>query len=214
MTERIMPSKNAIIRNFSNFPAKNGILEFSGFNRCLKESREVTGRDPENGTMLNPGKQGSWLGAVGYMALLDQIGSCFKPKDITAIPGNTIKQSLGYFTDLNDHEIDALYALRCAFTHDFSIYNINKKHSSLTHSFSVGVFSNQSVVTLPAVQWDGDYNKTHARYKTAINLSAFGNLVESVCTTLVDLFTNDQLDIVLVCGSDELLQRYSYHQKV
>ncbi len=200
--------------HFSNNPATNGILAFSGFNRCLKESREVTGRDPENGTMTYPEKQGSWLGAVGYMALLDQIGSCFKPRGVTTIPGNTIKKSLGYFSALNNQEIDALYALRCAFTHDFSLYNINQNNSSLTHCFSVGIFSNQSVVTLPQEQWNKDYNNTHARYKTVINLAAFGNLVESVCAKLVDLFCSDQLDIALAGGSDELLQRYSLYQKV
>lgn len=214
MTDNFMPEKDAMAMHLSDRPAKNGLYLFSGFAKCLKEAREATGRNPEDGSILHPERQDNWLGAVGYMALLDQIGSCFKPKSVSVISGNTINKSLGYFTRLSQKEINALYALRCAFAHDFSLYNINKGKQNLTHRFKVGVLPGMPVVTLPQQQWTGNYQDSGDQYQTIVSLQSFGVLVEDVCANLFKLWTDDNLEVVLAGGSDELLQRYSVIKKV
>jgi hypothetical protein len=213
MTELFMKSKKAIGIHFSDNPTTKGVHIFTGFTKCLKEAREVTGRNPSNGTLVNPTQQENWLGAIGYMALLDQIGTCFKPKGATEITGNTIKKTLGYFTSISEIEIDALYALRCAFAHDFSLYNVNKTPTSLTHRFNVGVLSGKPLVKLPQEQWDGNYEKSSDKYKTIISLDAFYSLSEQVYANLLELWNKDELEIVLSGGSDELLQRYSFEHR-
>jgi len=208
MTENHMPSNQAIEFHLTNHPPAEGIHVFSGFAAALRDARRVTGRD-ELGRKVDHTKHGCWLGAIGYMALLDQIGTCFKPKQQSYENGNSIRKALKYFSNLSDDEIEALYALRCCFAHDFSLHNINKEKQSRTHRFRVGVGASTHIVTLPSVRWDGNYESKNLDDFTVINLEAFGDLVESICQQLFTLANSDELEIVLPGGSDELLQRYS-----
>lgn len=199
--------------HLSRHPPSIGIEIFSGFVKALEESRIATNRDPATGTKLPGLSQASWLGAIGYMALLDQIGSCFKPRVEPIQPGNTISKALHYFSTLTASEIDALYALRCAFAHDFSLYNINHNNSALTHCFKVSGGASGSIVTLPTQRWSGNYQNKPDDAHTVINLELFGDLVESICVKLFSLANSVDLDVALEGGSDELLQRYAFFRK-
>lgn len=58
-------------------------MPVSAFCAALRDARKFTGRNLDTGGKLSEpscGDHGSWLGAIGYMTLIDQIGSCFKPK--------------------------------------------------------------------------------------------------------------------------------------
>lgn len=210
MTEKRISSKQAIELHLTDHPPAEGIHVFSGFVAALKDARIVTGHD-KLGKKVDHTKHGCWLGAVGYMALLDQIGTCFKPKQISLENGNSIRKALKYFSNLSDDEIEALYALRCCFAHDFSLHNVNKEKQSRTHRFRVGVGTSTHIVTLPSVRWDGNYESKNLDDFTIINLEAFGDLVESICQQLSTLAETDKLEIVLPGGSEELLHRYSIH---
>ncbi len=211
MSSRFMPTKNAICMHLSDRPPSQGMRIFSGFSKALKEAREASGRKPETGEKILGVSHGSWLAAIGYMSLVDQIGTCFKPKASALENGNSIRCALKYFTSLSDDEIDALYALRCAFAHDYSLYNINKSRPNLTHCFKVNANANDPLVRLPPMPWDGDYQNKSKNNHTQINLQAFGDLVESICTKLFNLANNDDLEVTLPNGSDELLQRYAFY---
>lgn len=184
----------------------------SGFAKALRETRQATGRNPESGEKFEGQSQDSWLGAVGYMVLLDQIGICFKPRTVPTVDSNTIKKALRYFSILSDQEIDALYALRCAFAHDFSLCNINGKRPTLTHYFMIKNDSTGQVVTLPKKQWDGKFRMDDDfrwdDYTTIINLERFGDLVEDICIRLFQLANEDGLELIL--GPYELVQRYMF----
>lgn len=210
MTEKYMSSKQAIEVHLTNHPPTEGIHVFSGFAAALGDARKITGRN-EIGNKVDHTKHGCWLGAIGYMALLDQIGTCFKPKRKSHENGNSIRRALKYFSNLSDDEIEALYALRCCFAHDFSLHNINKEKPSRTHRFRVGVGASTHIVTLPSLHWDGNYESKSLDDFTLINLEAFGDLVESICEQLSTLAKSDELEIVLPGGSDELLHRYSIY---
>ncbi len=214
MSENYMPKKDALAKHFSR-PSQTqygSMTIFSGFAAALGDARKATGRD-KNGQKIDSSKHGCWLGAIGYMALLDQMGTCFKPVGVPVEQGNTIRKALRYFSTLPDNEIDAIYALCCAFAHDFSLYNINTREPSLTHRFQVGVGGSMNVVTLPTTPWDGDYRNRAKDNVTTINLEAFGDLVEGICNQLTRLIQSDDLEVVLAGGTDELLQRYSFFSK-
>jgi hypothetical protein len=208
MTEKYMSSKQAIELHLSNHPPPERIHVFSGFAAALSDARKATGRD-DLGRKVDHTKHGCWLGAIGYMALLDQIGTCFKPKQKSYENANSIRKALKYFSNLSDDEIEALYALRCCFAHDFSLHNINREKQSRTHRFRVGVGASAPIVALPSVRWDENYQSKNQDNFTAINLEAFGDLVESICHQLLILASSDDLEIVLPGGSGELLHRYS-----
>jgi hypothetical protein len=217
MSNKYMTEDEAIKSHLSLFKLNSTdppILYFSGFTSALRDARKFTGRDQNSGEKLkeqNFGNLGSWLGAIGYMILLDQIGSCFKPKSSSIATGNTIRKALKYFTTLSEREINAVYSLRCAFAHDYSLYNIYYNKPSLTHHFEVCQSSDFPFVTLPQEQWDGNYENKNNRNKTIINLEALGDKVEQICTQLFELANKNELEVTLKDGSDELLQRYSFY---
>src|SRR5437667_9963527 len=69
---------------------------------------------------------GSWSGTLTYMALLDQIGRCFRRKDKVLKSdqkGNIERRgfliTLELFTNLESKKRFALDALRCSFSHEF-----------------------------------------------------------------------------------------------
>lgn len=214
-----MPSDQAISLHLSLFnKASSNMTVFSGFIAALRDARKFTSRDQKTGEKLSTqspleqefGDLGSWLGAIGYMTLLDQIGTCFKPITSTVVNGSTIIKALRYFTALPEKECDAIYALRCAFAHDYSLYNINNKRPSLTHHFHVCKSPTIPVVTLPNQQWNGVVNNKNQLNKTTINLEAVGDLVEEICSRLFDLANESNLEVTLQGGTDELIQRYSF----
>jgi hypothetical protein len=210
MTKNHISTNQVIEFHLTNHSPAEGIHTFSGFVAALSDARAATGRD-EFGKNVDNTKLGCWLGAIGYMALLDQIGTCFKPKQKSYESGTSIHRALKYFSNLSDDEIEAVYALRCSFAHDFSLHNIKKDKPSRTHRFRVGIGSSKRAVALPSVLWDGNYESKNLKDFTTINLEAFGDLVENICQQLSILANSDELDVVLPGGTDELLHRYSIH---
>lgn len=214
MPSNIMPENIAISSHLSDSPPvqlSDGkkLKIISGFAACLKDTRIATGRDPQSGIMVESQKAGSWLGNIGYMVLLDQIGSCFKPRNVQLVEGNAIMKVLSHFTKLSDEEKNIIYALRCALAHDYSLCNINARKSELTHNFALTKGSN-ILIKIPTTQWDGKFQSRNADNQTLVDLQEVGNLVENICNKLYDLASKNELEVVLAGGSDELLQRYSF----
>jgi hypothetical protein len=181
----------------------------SCFVAALRDAREFTGRDPETGIKFLGTNHGCWLGALGYMALLDQIGSCLKPKDKKGVR-NEIEASLKYFSDLSKPEIEAIYALRCAFAHNYSLVNVNARQDR-RHVFTLGQGDKlPSLVQLPRVPWNGVFEKIGVDSQTRVNLEAFGDLVESACQNARKQAEEGSLEIALAGGVKELLVRYFF----
>ncbi len=214
MPSHLMPEKNAIALHLSDsppvdFPNGRKLKIISGFAACLKDTRISTGRDPQSGLVVDPQKTGSWLGSIGYMVLLDQIGSCFKPKNVPMVLGNSIFRALSHFTKLNTTEKQIIYALRCALAHDYSLYNIKKGEPRLTHNFALTKLSG-ILIRMPEAQWDGNYLNRTTDNRTVVDLQELGDLVENICRCLFELAKRDELEIILSNGSDELIQRYTF----
>jgi hypothetical protein len=209
MSSNLMLESDALKAHLFYKPVTEGRQYASGLILGLRDARFATGRNADSGDIFNSESTGNWLGALGYMAVLDQIGSCFKPKSHQIISDNSMVKALTYFTSLSSSERLVLYALRCAFAHDYSLSNVNTSKIDLTHYFEVTRGSGR-LVKLPIVSWSGDYSTLTHDNQTLLDLEEFGNTVEKVYFSLVTLAKSSQLDITLAGGSDELIQRYGF----
>ncbi len=214
------------IQNYLN---KRQPFEFLGTKRYstlvagLRDCRVYTQRNDSDG-VFNPeikhGDAGNWLGCIGYFTVLDQIGSCFKPSG-EADPEqtyNTIKFAIEKFgfdlIENNDHQLNALIALRNAFTHDFNLLNkpLNPNHIALQqHKFTVMVDFKDWVVKLPKEPWDGDIeNKNFLKTTdtTFVNLFGFGQLVETIYSKICELHSKDLLEIRM--PTNTLINKFTF----
>ena len=207
MSSGYMTEKLAIVLHLTDKPDSDGMKFASGFVKVLKEARKATGRATDTGEKIDGQEHDSLIGAIAYMSLLEQISSCFKPKNTPELPGKSILKALAYFSQLPDPERQALYALRCAFSHDYSLYNQGKP--TRTHYFNMVTGDGLPVVSMPKAPWTGNPKRKSNDNATIVCLTAFGDLVEDICIKLINLSVNDQLEVILPGGSDELLDRYS-----
>jgi hypothetical protein len=212
MANQTISEAEAIKNHFKEPYKKSGMIFFSGFSGALMEARQAAFRR-EDGTKIPNLKHGGWLAAIGYFALLEQIGNCFKPKEtLVRVHGNEngIKKALKFFSKLTKEEIAALYALRCAFAHDFSLSNLKTEGSKRVHTFRVTEGSGTPLVLFSKANWDGSYQDIKSETTTTVNLELFGDMVEDLICRLTDMAQKDQLSIVLKGGAEELEKRYSF----
>jgi len=188
---------------------------FSSFNMALYEVRRITKRDKFTGKRNSSYESSSWLGAIGYMSLLDMLGACFKPKSAVKIEeGRDFVRALKYFSeDFTEDEMLALYALRCAFTHDFSLCNVHS-NEKLRHIFVIRIGNNDNVVELPTIPWDGRYDNKTKDNQTIVYIEKFGDIVENICKKIGIFAKNNDLEIILPGRADELISRYTSSQKI
>lgn len=210
----------AIKRHLGDVEAIGNFQIFSGFRQGLNEARTVTGRN-EKGEIVNDEKPlKPWLGALGYMALLDQIGTCFKQKGVADDFGDVKKfkaalYRFGKFEASDDKGkiIDALYALRCSFAHDFALLNCTPA-GKYNYRFSVVWETEGKMVSLPIQDWDKGFSPGHhyPERMTIVNLKLFVDFVEDICSTLFELADKDELEICFSPdGAAELTGRYLYN---
>ncbi len=214
--------REAIRQHLGDVQEHENKFMISGFRQALNEARTATGRN-EKGEILEEHCRTPWLSALCYMALLDQIGSCFKRKGVPdTFPrernnGRTpdFKKTLyrfGVFEETNDDEkkekIDALYALRCSFAHDFAL--ANRYGNTYNYWFGVSYSSEGPMIKLPEVPCDGRFENKSRNNTTYVNLQLFGDFVENICAQLFELAERDGLEILLDDGADELIGRYWY----
>lgn len=187
-----MTGKEAIKYHLTtSYVESSGLTFFSGFCGTLKDARKMTGRNIETGAKDKTntlGHLGSWLGTIGYFSLLNQIGNCFRRINGPKVEVNKsgFIKALKNFTDLNDDEIDALYALRNCFAHDFSLHNVGNRQS-LTHHFSIDNSSTNPAIILPRKKWNGVILNKTSQNKTYINLQALGDIVELLIQNIIQL---------------------------
>ena len=66
----------------------DGLTFESSFAALLRDARQATSRDDTTGAL--PRRRAyegrSWLGALGYLCLIDQVGTAVRPKRTTKIP--------------------------------------------------------------------------------------------------------------------------------
>src|SRR5579872_2000183 len=100
MPSNYMPESEALNVFLSVHAPSAGVTVFSGFTQALSEARRVTGRHEVTGAKTFPQLHGSWIGAIGYFALLDQISDCFKPRSAPLSNLKGLRRALEHFTSL------------------------------------------------------------------------------------------------------------------
>lgn len=196
---------------------------FSTLIAGLRDCRLYSGRELTSGkfrsNVLN-GEEGNWLSAIGYFTILDQIGSCYRPVEIiNPTPNsNKIKLAIENFAydliDCSERQLNALIALRNAFTHDFNLLNIpnNPTKTNLQqHKFTVLADKNAWVVDLPHNIWNGDIagkDFYETSDSTFVNLIGFGSLVEEIYHRLYCLVTQDRIELNLPI--EILINKYTF----
>lgn len=190
----------------------------------LRDCRVNTKREISTGAYnkdIQNGDEGNWLSAIGYFTILDQMGSCYKPlgEPEPQPNANTIKFVIEKFAfDLinnDDRELNALIALRNAFTHDFNLLNIPMNPNMVNlqqHKFTVTAEpDNNWTVQLPSRLWDGnidgkDFYDTSD--STFINLFGLGNLAETIYSRICSLLNADNIDLRL--STIRLINKYTF----
>ncbi len=187
----------------------NGKIVESTLVHGLRNTRLITARNQDTGIPdpdSTSGRTGNWLGAMSYMAILDQIGTCYKHKAKAQginLPTNSIEKALFYFSDLEDDSRKALYALRCAFLHDLSLLNLDDMRKGkpprqkYVHHFLVYDHPTEGTIELPANEWQGVIADRTNDNGTKVNLEWFGNLVEDVYKKLLSLEEDNLLELLL-----------------
>jgi len=187
----------------------NGTQYFTGFTAAIRDARVMTGRDPATGSKVDSKAHICWLGNLGYMVLLDQLGKCFSRK------GRTIDQkcsgfvnALRMFTDLDEERISLLYKLRCSLAHDFSLI-AQDRDGKLTHHFRLVDGPDHPLVTPAIKPWDGLFALRSDDDKTTVNLEKFADMVETVVQTILGL--NERGEVVIRFRDTwyDLIHRYA-----
>ncbi len=211
--EAINAIKNHL--NLNSETDSNGLVTESSLGHALRNIRLITGRNQDTGIALPHGYLGNWIGAIGYLTILDQIGKCYRPLSKSKItPANmpSIQKALVYFTNLIEDERIAIYALRNAFHHDFSLLNRDeqKKRAKYIHHFIVDATPTSPLIKIPTTKWDGKIENLNQENHTYVNLQAFGDLVEKIYKTLLELESKNELSLELDGGESELQARYLF----
>ena len=204
---------------FIKIPSHNNITgRFSCFAKGLMYAREATDRDPKTGKKKDAAKHLNIAGVLGYFALLEQIGNCFIPTSITDSTNktNNTHKALHYFSLLNSKKIYVIRALRNTFSHDFSLYNVDKRNSKLIHHFKF-VFSDtdslisdtEPLMILSKEDWDGDLSTKNENNITIVNLEKLCELIDKICVNIQEMANRNELKIVLNGGFNEYYDRYS-----
>lgn len=186
-----------------------GYRYISGFLACLGDARSVSGRDANSGEVLDERRTGSWLGAVGYLILLDQLGKCFRP----AGRGGTTESNaielalLNWATEVDEADRRVIYALRNALAHDYSLFNRRESSSPYDFFFTLNR-DPENLVVRAERPWNRDYMNHDLRATTVVSLRALGDLVELIVSRIRDAALENRIEIALPGGPDELTNRY------
>ncbi len=213
----VPPPHDEWIENFLEIhaPSRTAPDWFSTFSAVVRDARQMTGRNLTSGIVSDESHRGSWLGALGYLVMLDQVGQCFRP---TPVPRQAphpagVAKALTYFAPkLGDDEILALYALRCAFVHDFGLssWGTIPHAAGLTHRFRLVANATSPLIELPATPWNGDLTVASLRRsQTIVNVRALGDLAESIVETVQARQRAGLLEIELPSGINELFARFA-----
>jgi hypothetical protein len=198
-------------------PATDGFQYKSSLAALLVDVRGAAQRDLATGRPLQGGQHHSWLAATGYLILVDQIGTCFDVVGRSSSGEKAFIRALDAFSPERDMQIwYALYALRCALAHDYSLFN-QSNDAKKRHAFNLTADPALPLVCLPARTWSGTYdvdNLPPEEEITVVNLHKVADLVEDMVAKLQRLHAERKLAIRASLSIDEFHLRYGLQYRV
>lgn len=115
------------------YPIKVGYV--SSFNAALEDARKCTGRDLASGDVKPNESRALWAGTFVYLVLLEQIGKTLRPRGGRDLAKeHELERAIRQFVPgVTNRQRQAVYALRCAFAHDYGLFNVNRRRPGYTH---------------------------------------------------------------------------------
>lgn len=214
-----MNRKQLILEHLTLYQPLPDRVEVTTYVAALRDARGIMKRNPVTGgpdSSGNNGHEGSWLGAIGYLVLLDHIGNCFTLKRKRPTERRSLMKAIELFhPETNRDDRFALYALRCAFAHQYCLHHRPKRREKETPTQKAErrllrrqfmVTSKGPLVSQPLKPWRGGFAKesNDPRVVTTVNLVKIAELVEIIHRRLVRYAEADKLKIVLPGRSAEL----------
>lgn len=205
------PSSDDLIKLYLFLPVeieiqRQTVQVKSALEALLTDAHRVTGRD-DDGNVLNEEHLGTWLGVMGYLALVDQIGKVLKWTSRPDCSGAKFEQILQQHGK-TEAEAAALYGFRNAMVHSYGLANENRDKPKRQHYFRLNVWGGSPLVDFPRRPWDGDPTNVGEDVTTTVSLQAVGNLGETLVLDLQESYLNDNTSVTL--RKDVLATRSGY----
>jgi hypothetical protein len=188
----------------------------SCFWALVRDARLVAKRDLDTGAPTykeeNRPQEAIWGASLLYMVLVDQIGTAFE-LDGRPAGSQSFRSALDLFgrgvMSLSAGEIDALYALRCSFAHDYSLVNATTR-PGLAHLFVVTWSLDRPLVDIPNPAWSGDTVAALPSKRTIVNLKVLEELVEGMVVVIQDAARAGTLRPAHGMSVKQFTERYSF----
>lgn len=158
--------------------------------------------------------RGTWLAALGDLVFLDQVGTALTRTDHEDISRkwkiSSPERALERFSDLAERERAALYALRNALGHDFSLVNRpdtshSERREQLQHAFVLHHDAQRPLIEFPDTMWDGEPMAVHETY---VHLGHLTELTDRVRARIFEVY--DSGNLRLVESAEETRRRYFF----
>ena len=127
----------------------------SSLEALLRDARGAAGRNMFTGTIEEADRSRSWLAAIGYLALLDQVSNLLEVPESAGKKATSFEHLLVWDGYLLANEAAAVYALRCAFVHSYGLLNESRDRAKKA--------SKPRRTMTPAQRCKDDDNKARAR---------------------------------------------------
>lgn len=191
-------------------PSKPGYV--STFTAAVREARTLTARDLGTG-VLDPTRNPTalWAGSTVYLILLEQIGKSLRPKGGRKVKGEfELEKAIRQFVPsaATQKQRKVLYALRCAWVHEFGLFNTNKRNTAYQHCFWLNGDASAPLVKWPRRPWDGETLHAERATSTIVGLPALGTLAEEVVRSVRAHSNNTALRSEM--GTEELRRRFGF----
>lgn len=193
------------------------LVRESSLHAALRDCRPLQGRDLATGMIGAGDGAPSWIGAIGYLCVVDQLSSAVRHAAAEARsraePEARRKYRALYdFTEVDDEAIEALYGLRCSLAHDYSLANRKPGLPARQHVFHLTGDPGE-VVILPSseLRWTGEWASSDDPFEpTEVSLCSVGDLVEEVVNTIRAEHRAGNVQIALPGGRAEMDRRYFF----
>jgi hypothetical protein len=205
---------DAIKRHLTDAKPVNGIKYQSSLTAILGDARGAANRD-ERGRVKPGHTSQSWLAATGYLIMLDQVGKTFSIDGRPDRFNNPVGNAIDHFSPVRDAgTIEALWGLRNALAHDYSLFNKNPNgpKPGREHAFNFTADTASPLVEFPAVPWNRVYKQPAADQVTVVNLRKVGDLAETVFSSVCNSFRRGTLRLRM--SLDEFEWRYGMQYRV
>lgn len=167
-----------------------------------------------------------FVGLSLYLFLLDMVGMVFKDKNYSGtfhINENALKKALKQFApSLSKKEMNTIISLRNCLAHNYGLIALPKNHNAnnWNHQFTLiyspdkdehGEDKIHPMIAFPDIEWNGKYEERHLYKRTEIYKPKLVQLIEDIVKSIGDKLNNDEIELALAGGIEELKARFTVH---